>query len=137
MRSRYKTEDLQRRHDMMAESAARTSSGMDEREYRIREVTAQNDRLLELLAQSEADVAELQKQFNSSPAASPAVEHADAPDMMAEASVEELQQVVEVTRSELTTLQQRVAELNKDNAEILEAKLLEEARPTVRSFVLM
>ena len=47
---------------MMAESAARTSSGMDEREYRIRELTAQNDRLLELLAQSEADVAELQKQ---------------------------------------------------------------------------
>ena len=117
---------------MMAESAARTSSGMDEREYRIRELTAQNDRLLELLAQSEADVAELQKQLNSSPAASPAVEHTDAPATMAEASVEELQQLVEVTRSELTTLQQRVAELNKDNAEILEAKLLEEVRPTER-----
>ena len=122
---------------MLAESAARTSSGMDEREYRIREVTAQNDRLLELLAQSEADVVELQKQLNSSPAASPAVEHTDARDMMANTSVEELQQIVEVTRSELTTLQQRVAELNKDNAEILEAKLLEEARPIVRSFVTM
>ena len=130
MRSRYKTEDLQRRHDMLAESAARTSSGMDEREYRIREVTAQNDRLLELLAQSEADVEELQKQLNSSPAASPAAEHTNEPNTTGKSTVEELQQVVEVTRSELTTLQQRVAELNKDNAELLEAKLLEEARPT-------
>eukprot|EP01043_Picozoa_sp_COSAG02_P059155 COSAG02_NODE_7489_length_2989_cov_6.657383_1_plen_76_part_10 len=76
---------------MMAESAARTSSGVDEREYRIREVTAQNDRLLELLAQSEADVEELQKQLNSSPTASPAVENTNDPKTTSEPTVKELQ----------------------------------------------
>ena len=50
-------------------ASARTSSGMDENEYRVREVTAQNERLLELLAQSEAEVAELQKRTASASSA--------------------------------------------------------------------
>lgn len=122
----HKAEDLQRRHDMLAESAARTSSGMDESDYRIREVTSQNERLLELLAQSEADLAEVQKQSASEPAASPAGEGNEGFDESDQPSVRKQQQVIVVMRSEITALQQRVAELNKDNEELLEAKLMEE-----------
>ena len=102
---------------------------MDENEYRVREVTAQNERLLELLAQSEAEVAELQKRTaSSSPAASPAAESNYTADTNDRPSAQELQQAIEVARSEVTALQQRVAELDKDNAELLEAKLMEEVR---------
>lgn len=114
---------------MYVNASARTSSGMDENEYRVREVTAQNERLLELLAQSEAEVAELQKRTASaSSAASPAAERNHTADANDRPSVQELQQALEVARSEVTALQQRVAELDKDNAALLEAKLMEEVR---------
>ena len=114
---------------MYVNASVRTSSGMDENEYRVRELSAQNERLLELLAQSEAEVAELQKRTaSSSPTTSPAAEHNYTADPNDQPSVQELQQVVEAARSEVTALQQRVAELDKDNAELLEAKLMEEVR---------
>ena len=40
-----RTEELQERHDFLAHSAALTSTGMEESDYRIREVTAENRRL--------------------------------------------------------------------------------------------
>ena len=123
-----KTEALQQQSDSIAASAAHTSSREDESEYRIREVTAQNERLLELLAQSEAEVAELQQhqQQQASPAASPATRSVDG---AAEQTAQELRAVADAALGEATALRQQALALDQENAELLEGKLeAEEAR---------
>jgi hypothetical protein len=123
-----KTEALQQQSDSIAASAAHTSSREDESEYRIREVTAQNERLLELLAQSEAEVAELQQQQQqqASPAASPATSRIDG---AAEQTAQELRAVADAALGEATALRQQALALDQENAELLEGKLeAEEAR---------
>ena len=123
-----KTEALQQQSDSIAASAAHTSSREDESEYRIREVTAQNERLLELLAQSEAEVAELQQQQQqqASPAASPATSRIDG---AAEQTAQELRAVADAALGEATALRQQALALDQENTELLEGKLAaEEAR---------